>query len=225
MASTPEVTTFQSYENAGFSRGSSVSSKKAIISPEDFELNDESFLSDLERDSAHSSVHERSQEYEKKYMELQRQSQRRPTSLPKQPQDKVGNKQQHVRPRYPILDTSQIQIRLEEENERRKYIENREERRRRPPIQNDRPEAKLSNLFGVIDPSKLRGLCGSYDTHQPDQNLGYGLEPIPEASAPPIEEELNLELSKQTANKSASREINCDNNPYQTHGKWLLCSI
>ena len=111
----------QSYDNAGFSRGSSISSKKGILSREDIELNDESFLSDLERDSsAHSSMNEgrrATDEYEKKYLELQRRSHHQRKLAPAKSRRTSHQSQQ---PRYPILDTAQIQIRLEEESQRQR---------------------------------------------------------------------------------------------------------
>ena len=225
----------QSYENPGFSRGSSVSSKKAIISPEDIELNDESFLSDLERDSAHSSMHEGNQRalaeaaYEKKYMELQRQSQRgqRPTSAKKQ-------RVPRYQPRYPILDTSQIQIRLEEESERRQRIVSNEHRnpqnQRTPkvpkpnPMSTHRPQPRLSNLWGVIDTSKLRGLCSDYDDTG-DQRFypsSSGLEPIPEASAPPLSLAPSNVQENTPTNENPSPAL--QDSPYRTYSEYQSMS-
>ena len=116
----------QSYDNAGFSRGSSISSKKGILSRsrEDIELNDESFLSDLERDSsAHSSMNEgrrATDEYEKKYLELQRRSHHQRKLAPAKSRPTSHQSHQSQQPRYPILDTAQIQIRLEEESQRQR---------------------------------------------------------------------------------------------------------
>ena len=224
----PPQSNLQSYDNAGFSRGSSISSKKGILSREDIELNDESFLSDLERDSsAHSSMNEgrrATDEYEKKYLELQRRSHRK---TPKSPH-RVRRPHQIQQPRYPILDTAQIQIRLEEES-----------RRRQPNVPKsdgpldlapttkattrERPAAKLSNLFGVIDTSKLKGLCSSgiNSDHVSDPKSYYapGLEPIPEASAPPEE---SLEERGGLNNQERGgrcNDVTSQENPYRTHSK------
>ena len=217
----PPQSNLQSYDNAGFSRGSSISSKKGILSREDIELNDESFLSDLERDSsAHSSMNEgrrATDEYEKKYLELQRRSHRK---TPKSPH-RVRRPHQIQQPRYPILDTAQIQIRLEEESRRRQSNVPKSD----GPLDlapttkattRERPAAKLSNLFGVIDTSKLKGLCSSDHVSDPKSYYAPALEPIPEASAPPPPEE---SLAEEGGLNNQERGGTGQENPYRTHSK------
>ena len=130
------------------------------------------------------------------------------------------------------MDTAQIQIRLEQETQRRAESQAQVPSKRRtkqsskeqhghPPIR-ERPEPKLSNLFGVIDTSKLKGLCSTADhVSDPSSYYATGLEPIPEASAPPeslVRDDAGSFPEQQTENQE--RRCAPKENPYRTHSKY-----
>jgi hypothetical protein len=256
------------YDNHGFTRGSSVSSQLPIIddnSPYNLEegqeaegeevanLDEESFRSDLERDSAHSSIDNRKwpseaatvepasgdrlypgaefrrMSHEQRYEELQRQSNIRASmELQQRKLPPISL------PRYPILDTAQIQLRLQQEKALRsedpksaaaKVRGQRVRRPRSPPPVHattqpvgashlqplpPRPEPRLSNLFGVVDTRKLKTLFGNYEVEVGRGGL-YNLDPIPEASAPPASEDEGQPTRRPSVDDAKW-------NPFHTHG-------
>ena len=133
----------------------------------------------------------------------------------------------HSQPRYPILNTAQIQQRSQENQEtstpKRPVTSRRKKMSEPPPLPPKlKPKAKLTNLYGVIDTNKLMSLCGDYDNTRYDgpSDLDLRLDPIPEASAPPYNE--NDESTTQyetTPNITQNSPQVPSDNPYKTHGK------
>lgn len=220
------------YDNLGFSRGASVSSKKSIhrsqaelqIDPSQFdeiEVDDDSFRSDLERDSVHSSMNnyaaaksfDRQMSHEERYARLQRQSQRRTSSGRR---NEVAAK---AIPRYPVLDN------ISTTETRPKSHEPRPKAPVPPsPIEkDDKPEPSISNLFGVIDTRKLKSLWSVELDDRSSKYIysGSQLDPIPEASAPPMIEEVECEqmYDRQRVNDNAPT---LESNPYKTGCKYYI---
>lgn len=243
--------TLESFDNQAFSRGTSISSRKGIIDDnrlqnetieEEANIDGDSFRSDLERDSTHSSMADRPQfqqmgnaafrrlSHEQRYEELQRQSiSRASMEHPRRPQQPPPS-----HPRYPILDTSQIQIRLDYAQELqekkgkkpRSAAAPRPTQRPPPPPgrrptrkRSSKPEPKLSNLFGVVDTRKLRSLLynDDDDCYLPSDG-SLKLHPIPEASAPPREESDPPQPQRVTSASPESRTA--EENPYKTHSEF-----
>lgn len=220
-----------------------MSSRKSILpeagqGPEDndddiIEVDDESFRSDLERDSIHSSMSYhpsapplsiedgRRMSHEERYAQLQRQSSQ--------------SERRSQQRRLPILDTSQIQLRLEEEERNRRRQSRRLSRPPNPPpplpppcVERNKPEPKIYNLFGVIDTAKLKSICG-LETDRKNQYAFSGpvLDTIPETVAGTETVEIdagarsNLEMVQQQENRPASNK----RNPYKTSRKYLNAAL
>lgn len=218
------------YDNHGFSRGTSVSSKKSInrsqaelqIDPSHFdeiEVDEDSFRSDLERDSIHSSMDnyaatksfDRQMSHQERYARLQRQSQRRTSER--------RNSNSRPNPRYPVLNPSDIS---DGQETRPASQISRPKKPPPPPVmeRDEKPEPSIANLFGVIDTRKLRSLWSVELEDRSSKYIysGSQLDPIPEASAPPIEEvECEQMYDSRRVNDNAPT---LDNNPYKTGCKY-----
>ena len=191
--------------------------------------------------------------HEQMYQELQRQSNLRASM---ELQKKFGAS------RYPILDTNQIQMRLQEHQEQQQQQQQEQEqprqqqqpvtgrsrtRPRSPPpavpkrpnrmlppdaIRLEKPEPRWYTLFGIVDPGKLRSICGGDIGDGDEQDLPYNpryadrghLDPIPEAEVPtaPPPESPGAAAAETGSRQSSRAELEKANHKRGTNGEFIV---